>query len=185
MSLTQVINWECIELKITKFNDESSVKSKIPDSITRIQGNLLTVKGMQSLWRCITGVAAVGTEWVPYSLDTMHIGVGNGETPATTTDTALNGALTAYQPITSITYDEEGSNDSASITVGASFGPGIAAWSWSEWALFNGDPSKASSEALPNIIMLNHKVETMGTKAEQATWVVEATIRLRNSKDNS
>lgn len=176
--MNESIGWECLELKIIKYNTLKSYELKIPDEVTTVKGNLVTVKGMQCLWRCITGVAADGTEWVPYSLANMHIGVGNGESAATTTDTILNGAQTSYQPVESIIYDEEGSTSSASITATTTFGVGVASWSWNEWGIFNGDPS--TSETPENIIMLNHKIESMGTKSAQATWVMQAVLRLKN-----
>ena len=59
-----------------------------------------------------------------------------------------------------------------SVTFKATFDTADANWNWNEWGVFN-----ASTEG----VMLNRKVENLGTKTSSATWVFTVTLTFTTS----
>lgn len=91
-----------------------------------------------------------------------HIGVGNG-TGGNAESTDLTGASKTRRPMED-TYPQRSNNQ---LTFRSEFGGAHANYAWAEWGVFNG----ASGNT-----MLSRKVEALGTKAEDSTWVLTVTI---------
>lgn len=184
------IGWKCKNFQILKFNSEESKQSGIPDSIESHPGNLVTLNGMFTLWNLILG-SGVTEGFYPFNADNLKVGIGSGTTPATSSDVSLGSAL-AFSKADSTEVKIDKDNDKALIQIQSSFGADVANGSWNEWGIFNGDPLNPDSgrtaptgtDQTPgtdyNIVMLNHKVEPMGTKQQGASWTVIITIELSN-----
>lgn len=134
------------------------------------------------------------------ALDDFYVGIGTSSQSAQVTDVALNSSTAYYAPISKQTngnYITYSSSDTGnpSITIEAVFDATTANDVWGEWGIFNGNPSNPGSNRIAatagdtsfvpgvdyNIVMLNHKVETMGTKASGSVWITQITIELQNA----
>ncbi|MEV6258094.1 hypothetical protein AB0L97_33050 [Nocardia sp. NPDC051911] len=148
-----------------------------PDEITEVDGNLLTTVGLTRLTSLFTG--AGGT-----AFDNTHgfIGVGTSTTAALVGDTALgsNGTSNAwYRPLDASYPTTSGGAISANCT----FGGSDANFAWNEWGSgISNSTSPTPANAIASVgtspILVNHKIQTMGTKASPAIWGVLATITI-------
>lgn len=199
--------WNCKEFKITKYENETDYENGKVSDICRYHGNVVTLNGLRTLWHLINGTnPSDSSKAYPFNKDNTFIGVGTGGAVASRYDATLSGSDTAYSAISAteqsdqpvFNYSVTESKDGQSMTISAQFGSDKANFAWNEWGIFNGDPSnpsegrKASSvqsysdDTIEgslnnyNIVMLNHKVETMGTKAPGSIWEVQVTISLSN-----
>lgn len=95
------------------------------------------------------------------------IGVGNSSSNATPGEIAgqtdLLGTKTRQGMETAFP-----SRTNNSIDFKAEFGSAVANFDWEEWGVFNDDGTGG--------IMLNRKVESLGTKVEGSTWVLTVTL---------
>lgn len=206
MTKVQSMQWVCKYFKINKYKTESDYSKGIIDSTEYHKGNLITSNGLKALWRCITGLATNqvtgGTGgWFDFSQSNLFVGVGdNGGSsatiPASVNDVKLNATTNvAYSNIDQthgIVYLDTEDLAGPQISIQATFMGANANFSWNEWGVFNGDPSNKGDRTLPvstssvpgidyNIIMLNHKCESMGTKPLGAVWVCDMLFQLRNA----
>jgi len=125
-------------------------------------GNIFLIEGVNFMWTCIN----TGSCSPPFDGSNTHIGVGDGTAAADPTQTGLQGANVYYKLVDS-GYPVINQN---SFTARATFGPTEANFSWQEWTVANGSDNTA--------INLNRKVESLGTKASGATWVLEVTLSI-------
>lgn len=182
--MNQELNWKCNYLKVTKYENSEKFDRGESYETKVVEGNLITLEGMKTLWKCITQSS---DSFNYFDQANTRIGIGNGSTPATINDTDLNGSSKVYQSLVAngISYDDEAgstaSGNSASITLKAQFDGTTANYEWNEWGIFNGDKSQVSP-TVP-VVMLNHKVESMGIKVNGSVWVVEARIQLQNASN--
>lgn len=131
-----------------------------PYEVLEGAGNLLLNAGIDELWDLITGVG--GTE---YNNANARIGVGNSNTAAVATQTALIGGSTELKGMEA-TYPL---STSQAITFRASFGSSEGNFAWQEWVVDNGSGAA---------VCLNRKVTSLGTKSSGTTWVFTVTITL-------
>ena len=96
-----------------------------------------------------------------------RIGVGDSGASATPSDIAgqtdLQGSNKARVGMES-TYPQIATN---ALTFRSEYGTAVGNFDWEEWGVFN-----AASEG----VMLNRKVESLGTKAAGSTWVLTVTV---------
>lgn len=92
-----------------------------------------------------------------------RIGVGNGTTVFSAAHTDLQGASKVRVGMES-TYPQIATN---ALTFRSEYGTAVGNFDWEEWGVFN-----AASEG----VMLNRKVESLGTKAAGSTWVLTVTV---------
>lgn len=117
----------------------------------------LTTAGVNYLASLITGSG------VFFNSANARIGVGNGATAFTASQTDLQGAnkirkaMDAGYPILA----------APKVTFKSTFAPSEANFAWAEWAVFN---------AATGGVMLNRVVESNGTKQSNQTWVLEVEI---------
>lgn len=87
-----------------------------------------------------------------------HIGVGDSTTAFSASHTDLQAASNKLRKAMEATYPQRSSNV---LTFRSLFGTSDANFAWQEWAVFN-----ASSSG----VMLNRKVESLGTKTSAQSW---------------
>lgn len=151
-----------------------------PDGIAEADGNLLTTAGLARITNLITGGGGVAFSG-PSGTNRAMAGVGNSATAATVTDAALGGnsasnswwqAVDAANPTVS----------NGVITANTTFGGSDGNFAWNEWgwAIATAAPSANAvfSVATTTGVLLNHKVQSLGTKASLSVWTLQATITL-------
>jgi hypothetical protein len=130
--------------------------------IEEIKGNLLLNEGITSLLTLLIG----GSE-TPFNNANAYIGVGDGTTAASATQTGLLGANKSYAPMDS-TYPQVSNNI---VTFRSTFGPEEGNHAWREFTVANGLSDSAKN--------LNRKVESaLRTKANPDTWVIQLQITI-------
>lgn len=210
MKINTTALWKCKELKLIKYDTEKDYQENKPSSVESHEGNLVTNNGLTTLWHIITGDTASSTTYpkgfYPFAksetVDNFYVGIGKSSDSAKQTDVALGDPI-AYAPISKqangnyITYSSSDTGN-PSITIEAIFNAtttsGNADDVWGEWGIFNGNPLNPGSRTAAtatdtnfvpgvdyDIVMLNHKVETMGTKASGSVWITQITIELQNA----
>ena len=105
--------------------------------------------------------------------------MGAGSTAALVGDTALTDDNTSnayYQQADS----GNPTQSNGVITCVCTFASGVANYAWQEWCLATGSsgitPGDHLSAVATSVVMLNHKVASLGTKSSGASWVFTATI---------
>ena len=117
----------------------------------------LTTAGLQFLVQAITGQGQF------FNAANARLGVGNGTTAFSASQTDLRGASKLRKPMDE-GYPVVNANE---ITFKSTFGTEDANFAWTEWGVFN-----ASSGG----VMLNRVLESNGTKQDNQTWILEVTI---------
>jgi hypothetical protein len=141
------------------------------DDYVRSEGNALVNAGLQRLSDLITGTGQAFTTTRGMS------GVGNSTTATTGVMTALQGASQLYKAL-------DGAPGSAVGVISGSttYQTGEANFAWEEWcwAISTAAPVTNASFATATTsgVMLNRKVQALGTKASGAVWTLQATITL-------
>ncbi len=144
------------------------------DGITEEPGNLMVTAGLNLLTSLLEGGA--GT---PFAHADAIVGVGSTSTAATVADTALGADNTsgAYYQQADSSYPTQ---SNGVITCQATFASGNANYAWNEWCLATGSGGITAgthlSAVATSVVMLNHKVASLGTKASGASWVFVATV---------
>ena len=101
-----------------------------------------------------------------FNVTNATIGVGTSATAVGPTDTDLLGTK-AYAVV-----DTAPTIATNVLTFVATFGTGVANFAWAEWGVFN------STGVAPTggDIMLNRKVEALGTKTSAQSWEITCTL---------
>jgi hypothetical protein len=109
--------------------------------------------------------ATVGESVTPFNSSNARIGVGDGTTAFNASQTDLQGTNKVRKVMDSGYPTRSG----ATITFQSTFTGTEANFAWNEWGVFN---------AATGGVMLNRKVESLGTKASGSTWVIQVQITL-------
>jgi hypothetical protein len=131
-------------------------------SLLWIPGNILLNEGINLLW-----TLACGGSGTPWNSANAYIGVGDGSTAESATQTGLQGTNKQYKAMDS-GYPQYGSNQQAKWQ--STFGSADANFTWNEITVANGSSDTATN--------LNRKVQSLGTKASGTTWVAQLTITI-------
>lgn len=99
---------------------------------------------------------------------TAHIGVGDSSTAFSVAQTDLVAATNKFRKAMDATYPTRSTNV---LTFRSTFATGDANFAWNEWGVFS-----ASTAGL----MLNRKVESLGTKTSAQSWQLTCTITVNN-----
>jgi len=102
--------------------------------------------------------AGIGASVTAFNNANAHIGVGDSTTAFAVGQTDLQASTNKTRKAMDATYPSGGVNV---LTFRSTFATGDANFAWQEWGVFN-DPSAG--------IMLNRKVESLGTKTSTQTW---------------
>ena len=100
------------------------------------------------------------------------IGVGTSATAYSATDSDLLGANNATNRRVEV-VDVAPTIATNVLTFVATFGTGVANFAWNEWGVFNSAGAQAPTGG---DIMLNRKVESLGTKTSAQSWEITATL---------
>jgi len=144
------------------------------DGVAEEAGNLMVTAGLNLLTSLLEGGA--GT---PFAHADAIVGTGNSSTAATVADTALGADNTAnaYYQQADASYPQQ---SGGVITCQATFASGNGNYTWNEWCLATGSggitPGTHLSAVATGVVMLNHKVASLGTKSSGASWVFSAAI---------
>jgi hypothetical protein len=148
----------------------------VPDSVVEAAGNLLTTAGLNRITSLIIGGGGQAL-----TNSRMAIGVGDSSTAAAVGDVALGGNSSTH----SWWQGPDASNPTQSngvITANATFASGDGNFAWNEWGWGIGTaaivPGAVFATATTGGLLLNHKVQSLGTKSSGAVWTLQATITL-------
>ncbi|MDK2793483.1 MAG: hypothetical protein PWP75_111 [Caldanaerobacter sp.] len=130
-------------------------------AVEEFAGNMLLAEGITEMWKLIAGASSAH-----FDSANSYIGVGNGTTAATASQTGLQGSSKLYKPVDP-TYPQISNQ---TITFRATFGSNEAVWSWDEYTVCNSNSDSG--------INLCRKVENHGVKGSEDTWVIYLSISL-------
>lgn len=102
-----------------------------------------------------------------FDVTNATIGVGNSSTAYSAAQTDLIGGSKAYEVV-----DSAPTIATNVLTFVATFGTAVANFAWEEWGVFN----SAGVAPTGGDIMLNRKVESLGTKTSAQSWEITATL---------
>ena len=158
------ISWKTI-WKVEKYHGDLPAGKDCygiePYEVINGKGNLLLNEGINELFTILCGSS--GTK---FDNTNARIGVGNSNTAATASQTALQGGSTAFVGMDS-GFPTFGSSQKA--TFRATFDSSTGNFAWEEWTVDNGAAANKN---------LNRKVTSLGTKASGTTWVFTVEIAL-------
>ena len=156
--LAEIGEWYA-QIRVDKWNDQDSFDSGLrPDETLVTEKNLLVNTGIQLLEDLLIG--AGGTAFTTGA--NAHLGVGTGVAAAAATDTVLTTPNGARKVATAVVANQ-------TVTFQATFSAGEGTGAWEEAGTFN---------AVAAGIMLNHKVQALGTKGASAVWVLTMNITI-------
>jgi len=95
-----------------------------------------------------------------------YIGVGDSDGVFAASQTNLQAATNKVRVGMETNFPARTDN---AIDFKSSFGSSVANWVWNEWGVFNHETTG---------VMLNRKVEALGTKVEGSTWVLTVTLTI-------
>jgi len=113
--------------------------------------------------RDFLATAILGQSATYFDSANAYIGVGDGTTAFTQSQTDLQGGQKIRKPMDA-TYPQITGN---TLTFQSTFGSDEANFNWEEWAVFN---------AASGGVMLNRKVEYNGVKLQGQTWVFQTQL---------
>lgn len=148
-----------------------------PDEVLEAPGNLLVTTGLNRITNLIIGGGGVALTHAD-----AIVGVGTSTTAAVVGDTALGGdgnASTAYYQQADTSYP---SQSGGVITCNCTFQSAVANFAWNEWCWADASGTLTAGNTLSGVgtspILLNHKVQSLGTKASGSIWTLSATLTL-------
>ena len=122
--------------------------------------------GMTNAFRDYIATAVNGEAVTAFSNANAYIGAGDSTTAFDAGQTDLQATTNKLRKAMDATYPQRSGNV---LTFRSTFATGEANWAWQEWAIFN-----ASTAG----VMMQRKVESLGTKTSAQSWQMTATITL-------
>jgi len=113
--------------------------------------------------RDLIAQAIIGEAITAFDNANAHIGVGDSTTAFAATQTDLQAATNKLRKPMDASYPQRTGN---AIDFRATFGTSDANFTWNEWGVFN---------AATGGVMLNRKVEALGTKTSAQSWQITVT----------
>jgi hypothetical protein len=146
-----------------------------PDDVAHEEGNLMVTVGLNLLTSLLIGAGGNA-----FSHANAIVGVGNSSTAAAVGDTHLGGdgsTTTAWYQQADASYPTQANG---LITANATVATGNANWAWNEWCFATGSGTITAGGTLASVatgvVMINHKIASLGTKVNTAVWVAQGTI---------
>jgi hypothetical protein len=109
----------------------------------------------------------IGESITPFNAFNARIGVGTGNTAFAAGQTDLQGGTT-LRHVLEATYPQRVGN---LLTFRALFSTSEANFAWEEWGIFNAEVSG---------LMLNRKVESLGTKTSSQSWMLTLEVTVES-----
>lgn len=122
--------------------------------------------GMTNAYRNLLAQMSIGEAVTAFSNANAYIGAGDSTTAFNAGQTDLQATTNKLRKAMDATYPQRSGNV---LTFRSTFATGEANWAWQEWAIFN-----ASTAG----VMMQRKVESLGTKISTQSWQITATITL-------
>jgi hypothetical protein len=165
-------------VKVFKFEDPDGVVERLARSgvpaevlavkfsdrlkeVKEVRGNVFLNEGINYIWRLVKGEEGL----TPFGSNSC-VGVGDGTATADPSQTGLLGTNKYYKTVDSGYPVVQGTQ----IVFQATFGGAEANFTWNEWTVANG--------CSDDYININRKVESLGTKASGATWVLQVVLTI-------
>ena len=145
-------------LKLEKYHEGS----KFPFEVITREGNMALNAGMNMIWALV-----VGATNTIYGTTQAKMAVGNATTAANATQTALQATAGGQATVAMVANYPTSKGETAKMYWKGEFATNIANFAWEEWAITNG-------------VLLNRKVESLGTKSG-GTWSLESYLQLQNA----
>lgn len=149
-----------------------------PDDILEAPGNLLTTVGLNRITSLIIGGGGSALSHTDAAL-----GVGSSSTTATVADVALGGdgsTTTAYYQQMDTSFPTQ---SNGVLTGQCTYQSANADFAWNEWGwvdvsggTITAGGTIASIGTTP--ILINHRIQSLGTKVSGAIWTLSTTITL-------
>jgi hypothetical protein len=152
----------------------------VPADTQDIDGNLLVTVGLAAITNVLIGSGQAMTA------TRTGIGVGSTATTAVIGDTHLGADGSAANGTTGAWYsvvDSAPTHANGVLTFICTFtAVSNNAFAWAEWCIFTATGTITAGDTLASTatgtIMINHKIQSLGTKTSGAAWVLTATITL-------
>ena len=143
-----------------------------PDEITVCEGNALTTAGRDRIVDLICGSGTAFTWNATASLTRGYAGVGTSTTAFAAGQTALVGTA-RYNLI-----DASPTSVDGVISANTTYTSGEAEFAWEEWCWGISTGTITEGATVPTGVMLNRKVQSLGTKGAGSTWTLQATVTI-------
>jgi len=147
-----------------------------PDGTAHSEGNQLVTVGLDRIGKLITGQSSTA-----FTAAQGIVGVGSSSTAYAAGQTALSGdgsTTTAYYQIA----DAAPSATNGVISANCSYQSANANFAWNEWCWVIATSTITAGGTLASVgtdpVMLNRKVQSLGTKVSGSIWTLSATITL-------
>lgn len=149
----------------------------VPDEITEADGNLLTTAGLGRITSLIIG----GGGQALTAGSRAMAGVGDSTTAATVADASLGGNSSTHswwQAMDAANPSVSGGVITGNTTYASGDGNFTAGWQEWGWGIATAAPvaSAVFATATTTGLLLNHKVQALGTKVAGAVWTLNATV---------
>lgn len=115
----------------------------------------------------------IGEAITDYSNANAYLGVGDNA-PTPTAFAATQTDLIGTQKLKKAMSSGYPTRSGAGLTFRALFGTADANFAWNEWGVFNG--SGTGTAGPTGVVMLNRKVESLGTKTSSEAWQLTVTV---------
>jgi len=155
IGVCEMAKW-CPKWTIEKYDGNMNLYA-----VEEIEGNILLKEGITALLNLLVG----GTE-TAFDNTNSFIGVGDGTTASSNTQTGLLGANKSYIAMDA-TYPQVSEQ---TVTFRSTFGPSDGNHDWKEFTVANGSSNSAKN--------LNRKAESHGTKVSPDTWAIQLQVTI-------
>ena len=120
--------------------------------------------GMTNAYRDFIAQQSIGEAVTAFNNANAYIGAGDSATAFAAAQTDLQAATNKLRKAQDATYPQRSANVT---TFRSTFSTSDANWAWQEWGVFN---------AASGGVMMQRKVESLGTKTSAQSWQMTATI---------
>lgn len=163
-NITQIL----AHIKLSKYEggnaDERAADPNVdPDDVHESEDNLLMLVGADALWDGIQGRAVAA-----FNNANSRLSVGDSTTAAASNQTDLQAVTNKLRKLMDAGFPTHTGGTAVSVYQ-STFATTDANWAWQEWGIHN---------AAAAGVMLNRKVESLGTKTSAAAWVLAVTLTL-------
>lgn len=135
-------------------------------------GNLLTTAGLNRITSLIIAGGGQGA-----TNTATRLGVGNSSTAEAVGQTDLQAAAGSANRQFKVMDATFPTQANGVLTFKSTFASGEANFAWNEWGVDIGTPTVTDGTTV-NALLLNRKVQSLGTKTSAGSWVLTATITL-------
>jgi len=146
---------------IKKYDNDEAYRAGVPSSVEVYDGNLLLNEGINTMLTLLIGGAAT-----VYDNTNARVGVGDSSAAVDAAQTDLQAAVNKLYKAMDATYPQVSGQ---TVTFRATFGADDANFAWNEISVDNGAVAGKN---------LNRKVQSMGAKANPATWVASLQVTI-------